>query len=83
MKYSLIYKLADADSDSKWYNSASQYQAQNVADLIVQRSWSNDDAEYESLSDYIASKGYLDFGIRALTPTTGFWVNMPYAPVVP
>ena len=56
MKYSLIYKLADADGTSKWYGSAAQEQAQNIADLIVERSWSNDDYQYESLTDYIASE---------------------------
>lgn len=29
-----------------------------------------------ALSDYIASKGYLDFGANQLSPGTGFWVNM-------
>jgi hypothetical protein len=29
------------------------------------------------LASYITSKGYLDFGTRALGPTTGFWVNKP------
>lgn len=29
------------------------------------------------LSNYITSKGYLDFGTRVLDPTTGFWVNKP------
>jgi hypothetical protein len=28
-----------------------------------------------ALSDYIASKNYLDFGARVLDPLTGFWVN--------
>ena len=28
-------------------------------------------------ASYIASKGYLDFGTKTLTPTTGFWVNRP------
>ena len=28
-------------------------------------------------SHYITSKGYLDFGTKTLTPTTGFWVNKP------
>ena len=29
------------------------------------------------LSSYITSKSYLDFGTKALSPTTGFWVNKP------
>ena len=29
------------------------------------------------LADYIANKGYLDFGAKVLDPITGFWVNMP------
>ncbi len=29
------------------------------------------------LTNYISGKGYLDFGIKTLTPTTGFWVNKP------
>ena len=29
------------------------------------------------LAAYIVSKGYIDFGSRALTPTMGFWVNKP------
>jgi len=29
------------------------------------------------LTSYITSKGYLDFGTKALDPTTGFWVNKP------
>ena len=29
------------------------------------------------LLNYIQSKSYLDFGTKALTPTTGFWVNKP------
>jgi hypothetical protein len=29
------------------------------------------------LSDYVANKGYLDFGTKVLDPGTGFWVNMP------
>ncbi len=28
-------------------------------------------------ANYITSKGYLDFGTKTLTPTTGFWVNHP------
>ena len=28
-------------------------------------------------ASYIASKGYLDFGTKTLSPTTGFWVNRP------
>ena len=28
-------------------------------------------------ANYIASKGYLDFGAKTLAPTTGFWVNHP------
>ena len=27
------------------------------------------------LADYIASKGYLDFGAGRLAPATGFWMN--------
>lgn len=30
-----------------------------------------------SLTDYITSKNYLDFGTGTLAPTTGFWVNRP------
>ncbi|MBI2319727.1 MAG: hypothetical protein HYU75_22695 [Betaproteobacteria bacterium] len=30
-----------------------------------------------TLSGYIASKSYLDFGSRTLDPATGFWVNKP------
>lgn len=30
-----------------------------------------------ALGTYIASKGFLDFGNKALGPATGFWVNMP------
>ena len=30
-----------------------------------------------SLSNYIASKSYLDFGSKALSPAMGFWVNRP------
>lgn len=30
-----------------------------------------------TLSSYIQSKGYLEFGSLALEPTTGFWVNRP------
>ncbi|MBI2959382.1 MAG: hypothetical protein HYY28_03645 [Betaproteobacteria bacterium] len=30
-----------------------------------------------TLASYIASKSYLDFGIRTLDPATGFWVNVP------
>jgi len=30
-----------------------------------------------TLSSYITSKGYLDFGAKALDPTMGFWVNKP------
>lgn len=29
------------------------------------------------LGDYIAGKGYLDFGTKVLDPATGFWVSMP------
>ncbi len=29
------------------------------------------------LTNYITGKGYLDFGVKTLTPTTGFWVNKP------
>lgn len=29
------------------------------------------------LASYNASKGYLDFGTKTLTASTGFWVNMP------
>lgn len=34
----------------------------------------------DALSDYIASKNYLNFGAKTLTPTTGFWVNRPTPP---
>ncbi len=30
-----------------------------------------------TLQSYITSKNYLDFGVKTLTPTTGFWVNKP------
>jgi len=30
-----------------------------------------------TLNNYITTKGYLPFGTKALTPSTGFWVNMP------
>lgn len=30
-----------------------------------------------SLADYIASKGHLDFGARALSRSEGFWANLP------
>jgi len=30
-----------------------------------------------TLSNYIATKGYLDFGAKLLDPVTGFWVNVP------
>jgi hypothetical protein len=30
-----------------------------------------------TLSSYIGSKGYLNFGTMTLSPTTGFWVNKP------
>lgn len=30
-----------------------------------------------TLSNYIADKGYLDFGTKVLNPVTGFWVNLP------
>jgi hypothetical protein len=30
-----------------------------------------------ALTDYITTKGYLDFGAKTLDPTTGFWVNHP------
>ena len=30
-----------------------------------------------TLYNYITTKGYLPFGAKALTPSTGFWVNVP------
>lgn len=27
------------------------------------------------LTNYITSKGYLDFGLKTLEPTSGFWLN--------
>ena len=30
-----------------------------------------------TLSSYVASKGYLDFGAKTLDPAQGFWVNIP------
>ena len=54
MKYGLIYRLADADNNSKWYGSAAQAQAQQVADLIIERSWCDDDAQLEGMNEYIA-----------------------------
>ena len=30
-----------------------------------------------SLSSYLVSKNYLDFGAKTLTPASGFWVNKP------
>ncbi len=30
-----------------------------------------------TLETYISGKNYLDFGVKTLTPTTGFWVNKP------
>lgn len=30
-----------------------------------------------TLNNYITTKGYLPFGTKALSPSTGFWVNIP------
>lgn len=56
MKYGLIYRLADAPAGSLWWNTAAQVKAQDVADLIVQRSWCDDDFQAELLTDYIGSE---------------------------
>lgn len=46
---------------SNWYFYAASLAAQSAT----------------ALSDFITSKGYLDFGANPLSPGTGFWVNMP------
>jgi len=33
-----------------------------------------------TLSSYVASKEYLDFGAKTLDPALGFWVNVPVSP---
>lgn len=56
MKYSLIYRLADAPAGSLWWNSAASAKAEDIAALIVQRSWCEDDFAVDCLTDYIASE---------------------------
>ena len=60
MDYSLIYKVAEADTDSRLWGSAAQDKAQEIAGLIAGRSWCDDDARAESLSDWIAYE-YAEF----------------------
>lgn len=60
MNYSLIYKIADADCYSRFYGSAAQEKAQEIAGLIAGRSWCEDDGRAESLSDWIAYE-YAEF----------------------
>lgn len=60
MNYSLIYKIADAGTESRFWGSAAQEKAQEIASLIAGRSWCDDDARAESLSDWIAYE-YAEF----------------------
>lgn len=39
-------------------------------------------AQSGALTSYLTSKGYLDFGSKVLSPTSGFWVNIPPVPIV-
>ena len=70
MDYSLIYKIADADGDSRFYGSAAQEKAQEIAGLIASRSWCEDDARAESLSDWIAYE-YAEF-LRLMKQAHGY-----------
>ena len=60
MDYSLIYKIADAEGDSRFYGSAAQEKAQEIAGLIASRSWCEDEGRAEILSDWIAYE-YAEF----------------------
>ena len=66
MNYTLLNKIAEAGGDSPYYGSAAQDKAQDVVGLIASRSWCCDDAEAESLSDWIAYE-YAEF-LRLLKP---------------
>lgn len=64
MDYTLLNRIADAGGDSPFYGSAAQELAQDINGLIAGRSWCDDDAQAESLSDWIAYQ-YAEF-LRAL-----------------
>lgn len=54
MNFDLIYKVAEADTDSPLWGSAAQDKAQDVVSLIASRSWCDDEFQAECLSDRIA-----------------------------
>ena len=53
MRLSTIYTIAEAGCDSRWYGSAAQAKAENIVSLMIERSWVDDDARCERLSDWI------------------------------
>ena len=70
INYALLYKIADADTDSRFWGSAAQDKAQEIAGLIAGRSWCDDDARAESLSDWIAYE-YAEF-LRLMKQAHGY-----------
>ena len=54
MDYKLLNFIADADTDSKYWGSAVQEKAQEILDILTQRSWQDDDFQAERMSDWAA-----------------------------
>lgn len=50
----LLRFIADADTDSKYWGSAVQEKAQEILDILVQRSWQDDDFQADRMSDWAA-----------------------------
>ena len=60
----LLRKIADADTDSKFWGSAVQEKAQEILDILVGRSWCDDDFLADRQNDW-AEYEYQEF-IRLL-----------------
>ena len=60
MDYSLLNKIAEAGTESRFWGSAAQEKAQEINGLIASRSWCDDDFRAEQLSDWIAYE-YAEF----------------------
>ena len=56
----LVRKIADADTDSKFWGSAVQEKAQEILAILVGRSWQDDDFLADRQQDW-AEYEYLEF----------------------
>lgn len=58
--YDLLNKIADADTDSKFWGSAVQEKALDILGILTSRSWQDDDFQADRMLDW-AEYEYLEF----------------------